>query len=1372
MSKQTFSYDQYNNLTDTYEHDFGQGAAGGLVRRTHTDFVSINPVNGADYACNPATTCSNVSITPNVIHIRSLPGQQWVSSDAAGSNKESLTAFIYDQSALTDRANITGMCTTFPNGQCTSVNPTSYLTRGNVTSVTRYANAAAGTGALTSTSTYDIAGNVVSATDPKGFTSQISYTDSFCNGSTCGGSFTPNTYAFATGITSPIPDVSTTFGHPAGAFGSTVALTSSTVYDFGSGLIYSTTDPNNKTTTLEYNDVLDRPTAQVRADGARTDIQYNDVVGNLYIRILTDLDATRRTEARQYFDALGRGVRAFSWENQDAVNPWLTSDTQFDALGRAWRTSSQYRSAGPGSTVNPSGRWTEATFDALSRVTQVKTTADAATTTTSYTGNAVTVTDTTGKSRKSVSDGLGRLKEVYEDPNGLNYLTSYTYDTVGNLRTVTQGTQTRTFVYDSLSRLTSATNPESGATSYTYDANSNLHTRTDARGATATYEHDRLNRHIITTYSGGGTTTPEARRHYDWATNGLGRLHWTEGLGVSATVFDVYDSVGRPTQYHQSFWTGSSYGQAFNVLRSYNKGGGVTSQTYPSGRTVTYNYDAAGRLGDFNGQAAFGGTLGDGTQRTYASEVRYHELGGRQQERFATTTPVYNKSFYNNRAQLSEIRVSTYSILAPGQETNWNRGAIINHYSHQSWAGSGTDNNGNLKKQEIYVPDNDQISSHTNVVQEYNYDSLNRLTSVYDKPFNGAPDFYQAYSYDRWGNRTIDPSTWGAPEPQFTASTSTNRLSPPGGYTMTYDAAGNLTYDNFTGAGTRVYDAENRMTSAQDFYGQTSVYAYDGDGRRVSRTVVGGATVWQVYGMGSELLAEYAANGSPSTPQKEYGYRGGELLVQATAPVTTGTGLTAQYFDNMNFTDLKLTRTDSTVNFDWGLGSPQATVGVDTFSVRWEGKVEPLYSQTYTFYTVTDDGVRLWVNNQLIIDKWIDQGPTEWSGQIALTAGQRYDIRMEFYENGGGATAKLLWSSASQAKVAIAQSRLYPAGSGNAQVDLQWLVSDQLGTPRMVIDQTGSLSGVKRHDYLPFGEEIPSDATWRTIARGYVGDNVRQEFTKYERDHETGLDYAQARYFASAQGRFTGVDPLLASALAGAPQTWNRYSYALNNPLRLIDPSGMKVEETDEEGSQQAQPKTSPPQQVTPTTPPSSLIYQTSPPEILVNVPVPGGYFTGVASINLIAVTNAQGEVIKSGVTLKETVLADEPQEQRDVAQNAREMAPYSNGTFVDIVGQGNITEKPFDLNNKEDVQKATDIIGTALAKPVSESVTQKLEVSVPGRGVVLTATTQHTVSNVDPQNPGQVKSYRNAQGGLIPNYSVTVQRVSGPIKVTNPRRN
>ena len=77
----------------------------------------------------------------------------------------------------------------------------------------------------------------------------------------------------------------------------------------------------------------------------------------------------------------------------------------------------------------------------------------------------------------------------------------------------------------------------------------------------------------------------------------------------------------------------------------------------------------------------------------------------------------------------------------------------------------------------------------------------------------------------------------------------------------------------------------------------------------------------------------------------------------------------------------------------------------------------------------------------------------------------------------------------------------------------------------MIFDQSGSLEGVSRHDYLPFGEELHAGQGGRTTAQGYVGDNVRQKFSLYERDNETELDYAQARYYSSTQGRFTSVDP-------------------------------------------------------------------------------------------------------------------------------------------------------------------------------------------------------------------------------------------------------
>jgi YD repeat-containing protein len=150
-----------------------------------------------------------------------------------------------------------------------------------------------------------------------------------------------------------------------------------------------------------------------------------------------------------------------------------------------------------------------------------------------------------------------------------------------------------------------------------------------------------------------------------------------------------------------------------------------------------------------------------------------------------------------------------------------------------------------------------------------------------------------------------------------------------------------------------------------------------------------------------------------------------EVQVLGSANIGTGTGLTGEYYDNDDFTGYKLTRIDPTVNFDWGSNSPDPSIGNDFFSVRWTGMVVPRYSETYTFYTTTDDGVRLWIDGQTIIDKWVDQGPTEWTGQVYLEAGRAYSIRMEFYEHWGGATAKLSWSSASQAKEIVPQSQLY-----------------------------------------------------------------------------------------------------------------------------------------------------------------------------------------------------------------------------------------------------------------------------------------------------------------------------------------------------------
>ncbi|MBI3857012.1 MAG: hypothetical protein HY293_15100, partial [Planctomycetes bacterium] len=135
-------------------------------------------------------------------------------------------------------------------------------------------------------------------------------------------------------------------------------------------------------------------------------------------------------------------------------------------------------------------------------------------------------------------------------------------------------------------------------------------------------------------------------------------------------------------------------------------------------------------------------------------------------------------------------------------------------------------------------------------------------------------------------------------------------------------------------------------------------------------------------------------------------------------------GLQGDYYTDMNLTNFAMSRVDPGVNYNWGTGSPDSSIPADGFSVRWTGQIVPLYSETYTFYVNSDDGSRLWVNGVLLFDHWVDQGPTEWSGSIALTAGVAADIVFEYYENGGGAVAQLSWSSSSQAKGAIPGSAM------------------------------------------------------------------------------------------------------------------------------------------------------------------------------------------------------------------------------------------------------------------------------------------------------------------------------------------------------------
>lgn len=118
---------------------------------------------------------------------------------------------------------------------------------------------------------------------------------------------------------------------------------------------------------------------------------------------------------------------------------------------------------------------------------------------------------------------------------------------------------------------------------------------------------------------------------------------------------------------------------------------------------------------------------------------------------------------------------------------------------------------------------------------------------------------------------------------------------------------------------------------------------------------------------------------------------------------------------------------------------------------------------------------------------------------------------------------------------------------------VSYLTQDHLGSPRVITNENGAVTS--RKDFSAFGEE--STASQRSSSLGYQAPNIRKDYTGYEKDAESGLEFAQARYYNPTHGRFTSVDPMTASATIKNPQTFNRYSYVLNSPYKFVDPLGL-----------------------------------------------------------------------------------------------------------------------------------------------------------------------------------------------------------------------
>jgi len=454
------------------------------------------------------------------------------------------------------------------------------------------------------------------------------------------------------------------------------------------------------------------------------------------------------------------------------------------------------------------------------------TTPDGAVATTSYSGNTTTITDQNGKMKVVTSDGLGHISQVAEDPKGLNMVTSYGWSAAGNMTTVTQGTQQRSFTFDPSNRLAYTIEPENGIVRYWYDNVGNVTSTQDARGVTKTYGIDDLNRVTSISYSDG---TPAVAFNYDNqpagsnTNNTRGRLLSVSNSN-STTNFTSYDAKGNVAASSQV-----TAGHTYNFSYTYNLTSALTSETYPDGRQVTTNYDGANRVSTLSGKL--------GTANTnYVTQLQYWPNG--MVSTLARGNNVGLTTSITNRQQLS-CAVENNTTLG------W-----------QLWAECLTWNTNNTVNWIRYNNGGAGYPQLLSFVQTFGYDNLNRLTSATDTPPTGSPtNWSRNFNYDQWGNMWVSngtgPMSGNTPQTNVYAANNKNQDG-----RWAYDASGNLQTVN---GNTATYNVENQITNLSNGPASESMN-YDSLGERVQKAY-GGTTTVYVYDIFG-LAAEYNSAGT------------------------------------------------------------------------------------------------------------------------------------------------------------------------------------------------------------------------------------------------------------------------------------------------------------------------------------------------------------------------------------------------------------------------------------------------------------------------------------------------------------------------------
>ncbi len=834
-------------------------------------------------------------------------------------------------------------------------NPTSESTwsRGDVTAVKRYAKAAtleAGS-AISETMNYDVTGNVVKVVPQ-------------CCGQTTI-NYTANTqYAWPESVTS------------GSASEETKQNTSSSTYDFNTGLVKTVTDANGRTSQYQYIPGTTRPLKEIGPTGAYTYHEYDDaglkVMDFAYRAGESEGDFSSRSD--KYLNGQG-GVRLAIAYGKDDVQDQVA--IKYDQMRRVKQQSRPYRS---GETP----QWSTVTYDYLDR--PMKTTSpDLSEMTRAYNqgeepegasgeaGQTVRVTDAWGRERWALSDALGRLVKVIEpkaDGDGKvntdGMVTTYKYDDLDRLIEVRQGEQIRRFRHNSFGQITHQKLAEQAGTLndageyvetgqwssvFKYDPRTSLMIESvDARGVKTKFDYDDdvFDRLQKMSYDKSGVlgslvgTIPDAAsvEYFYMTTGDVTRVRsMVVGSGMGNETMS-YDSEGRLSEVRRTFAGRGSYPLVMNY--EWNTLGQLTAMTYPAQygagdmrKKVEYTYDKASRMESLK----FGGV-------TFASEPVYNAAD--QMASLKMGSQIVENYGYDVKTGL----LTTQDVVRGGTDKlvdlkyNYTLTNAANNNGAKTGQLTGIEDLKNPARNRIHV-----------------YDNLGRLKSVSGgtNAFT-SPDWSQSYAYDRFGNKLGVTKSGNAPQipldgmGSVSVNPETNRITSAG---FAYDDGGNQTKVVIDGSGTQQqsqYDAAGRLVKVLDGSGTTVVASYSyGAGNQRLMSVEGGVTRYYGWGEGG-IICEYEAAGASGLQWKtSYVYLGGQLM--ATTSGSDGSETRFHHPDRLSGTRLVTDAANGEVvaeqlSLPYGTMQPYGAYGGDN-SYRHATKSNPSRKR-FTSYDLDD----------------------------------------------------------------------------------------------------------------------------------------------------------------------------------------------------------------------------------------------------------------------------------------------------------------------------------------------------------------------------------------------------------------------------------